>query len=184
MTGMEKNIGTLLLSALFFLFFMLMLLLFFIIPNIDERPTESNTVKLTATITHIEIGTEKNGYVIYTSEYERKILVHNDDMAADEINSYIGKVATFRIEQKWSEQWNNASFMPPIVALCIQDKDILTLESFNKRLDDSYRKGRITCAVFGGIFLLLSVYSFLRYKGRFNTVNDSVKMQENGEQTK
>ncbi|MCL2707185.1 MAG: hypothetical protein FWE97_03390 [Dehalococcoidia bacterium] len=165
--GMGKNIGALILSAFFFIFFVMSLFTGYTVPNINERPTESNSVQLTATITSIEIV--KENYVIRTLEYRQRMFIDKNLFDLDESKELVGQVAVFRIEQKWADQLDEMLSMPPLVALSIQGKDIITIESFNKRLDDSNFKFRMFCTIAGIIFLLISIYSLLRYKGRLNT---------------
>ncbi|MCL2149985.1 MAG: hypothetical protein FWH51_03520 [Dehalococcoidia bacterium] len=154
----------LVLSIVFTFLFLICLYIGFVMPSHYEKPTEYNTVQLMATITSIEVV--NRGYKINTQEYRKSLNVAKQDIDIGEITDFVGQIAIFRIEQIWANQLDEMVIMPPIVALNIQGKDIITLESYNKRLDDSFTKGKITTAVFGVIFLLLTGICFIKMKQR------------------
>lgn len=149
---------------IFSFLFVLMLFIGFIVPTFFEGSTESNTIELNATINYIELieNEKENSYNIYTEEYHTSLVFSTKIMVDQNYIDYLqkGQIIIFRFEQVWAEQFNDMQFIY-IVTLRTQDKEIITLDSYNKQFEINKANIKITAIVFSIILLLIIIQYIL-----------------------
>lgn len=154
--------------------FILSSLLFFVciavftVPSIFVRPSEGNTTELSATIKEVEIkdtsGSEHGS--IFTEEYDFELLIKFK--AAIDTNDFInlqkGQKVWFRVEHIWLDQLEETPFIYT-VSIRTEEKEIISLSSYNEFLDHEIFLIRATGVLLGLILLVIIVHFVLLLKG-------------------
>ena len=141
-----------------------------------EKANESNTKEFRSIVTETVVWNEY--WAIYTVDFTKPLLIAREYISDDEASTFEGQLVVFRIMQVWADKIDNMPFMPPIVALTIGDKDIITMESYNTTLDgllSGLKSFAILCA---GIFLSIAILFFLIFIGVFNKTRFILRILE------
>lgn len=140
-----------------------------IMMNITESHSEKNTTEFVATVMRVEIvgeGTYKR-CIIHSEEYGDKLDTYNIRGIVDmsnftSLNS--NQTIYFRTKNSWVNQFEEMSFIP-IVSLRTEEKEIVSLSSYNEFMAPSLYSATIAGIVVTTIFLLTSIHCVLLLKG-------------------
>jgi len=142
----------------------LMFLLVIVVPPMIPYMNESTTVEITATVVSVQ-EQNKNQYTINTQEFGDKLQAlapYVMNWRAIE-NLQAGQTIWFRVEKNDTTPLSQSPFIAP-VTLRTDSTNIITFQSYNKTIDQSKFGGILSGSIFGTIFLLISIYCFLRMK--------------------
>ena len=160
-------------SIVLLIFAILSFLMVFMFP-FDGYCSESNTTEFTATVSNINIDEGHGAFIIHIEEYAAELWVFG--FAIIDFNEIsmlrAGQTIIFRTRHAPLENPKNAGELTIhfLRALRTQDKEIVTLESYNSFIKEGDRGIKITFGVFGSITLLIAitllVIVFMQGKGK------------------
>lgn len=133
--------------------------------------TEENTVEFTATIKNID--TANTGALsdvkIYVEEYNMPLYMTStlcESIDLYEIsNLETGDKVHFRVEKNTAQQIEKNNIFCPIVSLKTTEKEILSLNSYNKYMRDASFPARIAAIIITIFFLLMIIHFVFLLKG-------------------
>lgn len=163
-----KNKKLNLYKSCYIIFFILFLLSFFIILYISKdnhKLTKTNTAQYNATLLKIEIFTKDNYCIINTVEYGDNVLIRrvNDLIDIRQLENFNkGDKVIFLIEKNYIKALNED--FAYVVELKISEKEIFTLDSYNKLLYKEMFQIKLTGIILGLIFLIISIYFIFMVK--------------------
>ena len=127
-----------------------------------DKQSKKNTSEYSATVSKVEfLDTGENTNIqIFTKEYINSFLVTTNITPFIDID-YLKTLESddkivFRIENKKENQFNKVAFID-IVSLTVEEKDIFTLDDYNKYMGESAQPTRLAGTVVAGILLSISI---------------------------
>ena len=135
-----------------------------------KNVTEENTTEYTGTISQISV---LGGLKIYTHEQDFPLAFVIPDVVIDEIklNSLaVNDEITFRIRDFGANTTING-IRVHVVAVSFDGYDIITLESFNKYLEETRKMALVGFGILGSILFVGGTLLIFGYYGKFSRKN-------------